>query len=65
MSKNKKIILTASQIQALPVSVSEARKILGNGVSNISDDEVALQVLALNELAIILYKNIDLHKLHL
>lgn len=65
MSKNKKTILTAAQIQALPISIGEARKLLGNEVVNMSDEEVALQVLALNEMAIILYKNIDLHKMHL
>jgi hypothetical protein len=63
--KNKSQQLTASQLQALPISIGEARKLLGDDVQNMSDEEVAQLVLSVNELAILLCNNIDLHKMHL
>jgi hypothetical protein len=65
VSKNKKIILTAVQLQALPISIGEARKLLGNDALTMTDNEVALQVLTLNELAIFVSNNINFLKVHL
>jgi len=63
--KKKTKLLTAVQLEALPISIGEARKLLGKDSLGTSDNEVAQQVLHLNEMAVIVYKNIDLHKMHL
>lgn len=58
--KRKK--LTASQLQNLPISISEARKLLGSIAMNMSDDGVAYEILYLNEIAILLTNNMTLQK---
>ena len=56
--------LSAAQLQALPISIGEARKILGPEAHGLSDDELARHLLYLNDLAIFLSNNISLHKMH-
>lgn len=63
--KNKRKALTAAQLDSLPIPMGEARKLLGNDALKMSDEDVAFEVLSLNELAIFLTNNIDLHKMHL
>jgi len=64
VNKNSKK-LTAAQLQAMPISIGEARKLLGSEYHDVSDDEIASQILSLNEVAIFLFNNIDLRKMHL
>lgn len=63
--KNKRKPLKADQLQALPVSISEARKLLGGVARNMSDHDIVIQVLLLNEVAIFLINDINLRKMHL
>lgn len=44
--------LKAKQLEGLIISVGEARKLLGESANNLTDNDVALQVLALTEYAI-------------
>lgn len=56
--------MSAAQLQALPISIGEARKLLGPEAHTMSDDELMRQILYLNELAIFLSNNTNLHKMH-
>lgn len=44
--------LTAKQLDGLIISVGEARKLLGASANNLTDMQVALEVLTLTEYAI-------------
>lgn len=54
--------LKAEQLRALPISVGEARKLLGANEDSMSDDEVARKILLMSELARTLRFAFDLHK---
>ena len=58
--KNKK--LSATQLEALPITINEANKLLGPVTKNLSDDYIARRILYLSEIARILTKTLDLHK---
>jgi hypothetical protein len=60
---NKKLKpLKAEQLSALPISIGEARKLLGADQDTMSDDEVARKILLMSELARTLRFAFDLHK---
>lgn len=63
MSKNKQR-LSASQLEGLPITISEARKLLGATANNLSDDEVAQHILCLHQLAISITKTLPLQENH-
>lgn len=57
MSRKKRESPTAAELaEGLIISVGEARKLLGKDAQNMSDDEVALLVLELHEVAPTLLK---------
>jgi len=60
VSKNKGGQLTAAQLNALPITVGEARKLLGANKQDMSDDDVAQEILLLSGLARMLIKTMDL-----
>lgn len=52
MSKNKCKAPSASELASgLIISVGEARKLLGKHAQNMSDDEIAMLILELHEIA--------------
>ncbi len=63
--ENKKPQLSVAQLRALPISIGEARKLLGTEAHVMSDGDIAREILYHNELAIFLSNNINLHKMHL
>jgi hypothetical protein len=58
----KKYKFTLAQLNALPISVGEARKLLGINKEDMSDDNVAQKILLVDELSRILIKTLDLQK---
>lgn len=63
MANNKKQKpLSAIQINALPITISEASKLLGPVTNNLSDEYIAQRILRMSELARILTKTLHLHK---
>lgn len=63
MSNKKKVKpLSAIQLNALPITIGEASKLLGPVTNNLSDEYVARKILLVSELARILTKTFDLHK---
>lgn len=60
MSKIKEKRLTPAEMKALPISPGEARKLLG--IKDMSDDDVAREILLLSKLAQVLIKTLDLQK---
>lgn len=57
--KNKRKPLTALELKSLPISIGEARKLLGAENQSIDDEAIALLIMSLNELAIFTLKNIN------
>jgi hypothetical protein len=43
--------LTPDLLKALPISIGEARKLLGSSASSMSDEDVAQEILRASELA--------------
>lgn len=62
MSKNKKKSLRLAQLNALPISIGEARKLLNADKDSMSDENVARKILLLSELARMLIMTLDLQK---
>lgn len=62
MAKNKEKRLTPGQLKALPISISEARKLLGATQLSLSDDDVARKIFLLSGLGRILLSTLDLQK---
>lgn len=62
VSKNKSKRLKVAQSQGLIVSIGEASKLLGVDGKNMSDDDVAWQILCLSQLATMLIKTMDLQE---
>lgn len=58
----KKPKLTPTMLEALPISAGEARKLLGAASQNLSDEDVAREILLLSELARLLIQALDLQK---
>lgn len=64
VAKNKEKRLTAAQLSALPISVGEARKLLGAD-ETISDEDVAQEILLLTELARVAIKSFGFAEIQL
>lgn len=60
MVRNKRKRLSADQLDALPITVGEARKIAGIDTDNMNDEDLAWQVLYMSQLATMLVKAMDL-----
>lgn len=58
--QNKK--LTAKQLSELIVPIGEARKLLGVSARDLTDEDVALQVLVLHKFAYNIIKSLNLQK---
>lgn len=54
--------LTAAQLNALPITVSEASKLLGPVSNNLSEEYIAQRILSMSEIARILIQTLHLHK---
>jgi AAA+ superfamily predicted ATPase len=60
-TKNKRRKLSAFQLQHLPISVWEAKKLLGSVTENMSDDDVAQKIILMSELGRLVMRTFDLH----
>ncbi len=56
--------LTAQQLKGLIISIGEARKLLGADAKDLTDEDIAQQVLLLNEYAVHILKTLALQKNH-
>ncbi len=56
----KAYALTPTELNALPISPGEAKKLLGASGQAMSEDDVARKILLLAELARVLVKTLDL-----
>lgn len=61
-SSKKRKPLSAVQLNALPITIGEASKLLGPVTNNLSDEYVAQKILLVSELARILAKTLYLQK---
>jgi Ca2+-binding EF-hand superfamily protein len=62
MTKNKTQELSADQLNGLPISIGEARKLLQSAGSKMSDEDVARKIMQMSEFGRIVLRALDLHK---